>query len=231
MSDINKPIHLLVDIDTILDTRLSLLYSLDSGIAKKVVDSKKYHYRKKDNFGNISSDIFNALFRDRNKSLLKLATLTPMCGIIRAHYGDIKLDPINLDAKLSPCIYLNTHPYNFTLEEMKNIQFAMDKLVPNAEVKVIALSNAQLHPDWINGRILNMYKYDGIDWLEYHTATGSIQKNPLIHVNLVIPAISNGMIKESSLTKKHFNEMTFATSTLINLLFIDVVNFSTTINA
>jgi hypothetical protein len=153
-----------------------------------------------------------------------------MCKLIRNHYGDVKLDPMLTEMKEPPVIYLNTYPYNFNFEEMNNIRFMMERIVPNAAVKIVALSNAELDPAWIKDRILFMYKYDAIEWLETQTALNGLQNNPLLNVSLIAPKIATGMIRENELTDKYFKNMVFGCGTLINLIFIDAINFSTTIN-
>lgn len=230
MAELSKPINLLVDIDVILDTRLAFLYYMDQDLTNRLVKNNSYHNRKKDNFERIPYDMFSALYKSRKKGILTYATLTPMCKLIRNHYGDVKLDPILTEMKEPPVIYLNTYPYNFNFEEMNNIRFMMERIVPNAAVKIVALSNAELDPAWIKDRILFMYKYDAIEWLETQTALNGLQNNPLLNVSLIAPKIATGMIRENELTDKYFKNMVFGCGTLINLIFIDAINFSTTIN-
>ena len=64
-------LNMYTDLDTLYDTRLSFLERLSSKDWEFMLDNDRWITRLKDNMGNISDKIFNALFNNyREKSVL-----------------------------------------------------------------------------------------------------------------------------------------------------------------
>lgn len=215
-----------IDLDSMFDTRLALLYSMNRDIAQKCFMDKSYFKRKKDNFGPISYDIFMSLYRKRHKGLLQFAVPTNIISMLNEHYCSVYRDVKNYEDTTKPIVYLNTYPYELSITEQSNITLGLSKLIPNIHLLPICVSNAELTPEWVNENIRTMFKYDGLDWLEYHIATLDAIKKPMIDVLLISPALSNGVVPSIQITKDTFNNMMFAASSIITLMLVDASEFS-----
>ena len=81
----NYKLGIFVDIDSIMDTRLTVLHSIDEDIASKQIKSGAYFTRLKDEFDYITYDMFKYIYKNRNKQHLRLATPTPMLDLIKEY--------------------------------------------------------------------------------------------------------------------------------------------------
>jgi len=230
MIEDKQPLGILVDVDTIMDTRLPLVFMMSPDIGRTILKDGSYVNRKKNNFKTISSDVFNTLYRNRKKELLTFATPTHILSLIKSQYGDFKNNELYIDSDIKPTIYLNTYPYTFNSVEAQNFEFMIQKYIPDANVKTINLSNIELTPEWLHNNIKIVFKYDILDWIEYHTAKGNLVNRPLLDVCVIGPALITGVISSRTITKDTFNSLISAVSTVIDLSIIDVSYFSAVVD-
>lgn len=214
------------EIDTILDTRLPIVYLLNQNIAEEIVAENLYHTRRKNNFKTISNDIFNALYRNRSKRILELALPTPMLSIIRSHYGEVLKVLIKKGVTKTPEMYVNMHPYDLSQTEIDNISFIINKVIPGVIIKFVSMSNAELTPEWIKDNIGCMFKYDGLEWLEYHVGTGNLINTPLLSVHLFTPGIVIGTTPVAKINKETYEAMITACQTVIDIGLMHLSDFS-----
>lgn len=218
--------NIYTDLDSILDTRHSLLYYLNKDIAKDVISNNTYRNRKKDSFENISMDIFRNVYRYRNKELLLIAKPTHICGLI-SNLILTELKDISEDGIFN--LYLNVYPYNLTMDEQSNLIELMDRMIPDfVGIKIINSNLDDIDPEWIkNNEIKTLFMYEALNWLEYQNANTKILTNTLTSVLLYGPDIIDGNIKESMLTPEFFKNLTIMFGGIINYLPIEVKYFNT----
>ena len=218
--------NILIDLDTLLDTRIALLYLLDDKIATTVSKDGSYAKRLKDNFGLLSNDIFKSFYNRRNKVLLSLALPTNIIKLVRQHYGDEVTTMTQVIESEKPILYVNTYPYNLTLDEQKIFELVILKLIPKSRIVFINLDNNSLTPDWVNDNVGVIFKYDILDWVNLHMSNFNLINKPLITVNAIAPALLQGIVSTKDANKETFMNMTYTLSTVIDLSFIDAFHFS-----
>lgn len=221
--------NIYTDLDSILDTRHSLLYYLNKDIATDVISSNKYRSRKKDSFDNISMDIFRTIYRYRNKELLLIAKPTHICGLI-SNLILTELKDISEDGVFN--LYLNVYPYVLTMDEQSNLVELMDRMLPDfVGIKIINSSLDDVDPDWIKANdIKTLFMYEALNWLEYQNANTKILTNTLTSMMLYGPDVIDGNIKEDMLTPEFFKNLTIMFGGIINYLPIEVKYFNTVLD-
>jgi len=179
-----------IDIDSLFDTRLPVVYFLDEEVATSIVEDGSYFTRKSDKFKYIDNNIFKAVYKERNKTLLTLATPTNIMGILKQYYSELmtqhKLDGTNKNIT----IYLNIYPYELSLEETDKLVIGIQAITSKeVVVKIVSMEKRDLTVKWVNDNLAVMVMYDGLEWLEYYTANFELINNPLLDVGLIVPAI------------------------------------------
>lgn len=219
--------NIIFDIDTILDTRLPIIYILDSNIAGEIVQSGAYQARRKDNFKEISNDIFMPLYRKRNKRILELAAPTAMLNMIRAHYGDVVTEQIKSDQPEEKAfLYVNIYPYSFNATELDNVKFIISKVIPKTDIRFVSMSNTELNPVWLKENVGYIFKYDGLEWLELHVGNGNLINTPLMDIHLFAAAIVNGNIPSKKIDAQLYENMISVGQTVIDLTLVHLKEFS-----
>lgn len=216
----------LVELDSLIDTRLAMAYLLDKPSVEKITNDDSYYTRVKDNYGNISKDIFDVFYKKRNKQLLTLGLPTPVFSILREHYGDIITDELNDEFEDDIKIFLNIYPYILTDSEKDKLVKTLNVVIPKSIVEIVSMSKKDLTPDWIDENVGTVIMYEGIDWIEYHMANNKLVSKPLLNTMLISPAIVPGSVSKARIKKDVFKDIMLVSSTLIDLVLVDAVNFS-----
>lgn len=215
---------ILIDIDTLFDTRAGLACLLDSKNTE-VIKSGEYRRRLRDNIGNISSQIFHTFYRDRNKHLLELAIPTPILkDLVYEDYKELMGLPYEMNTGRIP-IYINIYPYDLNKNEMKRILYIVSSVCNGADIKFINLNYEELSPQWVSENLKRMYMYSGLYWFDYQCTTRRILEYPLIDVMLVVPTIIDANVSVHSLNKNTFIAIKKDLEKLIDLYFIDTIYF------
>lgn len=213
------------DLDTILDTRHAMLYYLNNNVALECLEDGSYRNRVKDNFKNISFDIFNTLYKKRTKALLNLATPNSIGRIISDLFIENLIDVSETGEHV---LYLNIYPYKFNLEEQRNLLTMLESLIPGfTGIQILNLDISELEPEWIKENINHMVMYNGMEWIEYHTSNYKLIETPLLDIEMMAPAISNGRIKEDKVDNDLFRNLATGLGGFIKYLPIDVKFFNT----
>jgi len=231
---IDSIIHVLVDLDSIMDTRLPVLYAIDENVAEKVVKSGSYFKRYKDEFEHITMDIFKPLYNDRTRNVLTLATPTKMLDTISDYCSEAILQNKKTGGEGKLTVYLNIYPYNLSVDEFDNLASGIRYMIGDVDVTIVSMSKEELTPKWVDDNLAMLVLYQGLDWLEYHTAMLNIIKNPINNVALMVPATVIGNVKLTT-TKpseiiKFFTDMEEMSKTLIKLKFIGIANYCGALN-
>ena len=220
--------NLMVDLDCILDTRHPVLYALDETTAMSMLDDDSYRKRVADQFGNISSDIFRVYYDNRSKSILKLATPTPMLEMIKEYADAAVTNVLNAKDNIIPTIYLNVYPYELNGDEMLALGTMLHKVIDNVvNIEVVDMDYDKLSPSFVYNNLSNLIKYDIVQWLEYHTAVGNLSKQLLLEVACTGPLIATGNISTSKITQDTFESIRALLGPVTNLVLIQSRMFST----
>jgi len=187
---INKH-KILIDIDSIIDTRLGALTKSHPKLVPTVLEGDKWHVRWYDNleqFGCTIEDTQKWLkeYENRDKTTLRQSPPSLIFKFIRDYIEKyLTSENTNRDTGL-PTIYLNTEPYNLINEEIDD--FVNIVKINTACGSVEAVQIKSITVDVIR-------KYDVIITYDYHTVLEnigedtSVLKEPLVEHLLVIPAV------------------------------------------
>ena len=157
---------------------------------------------------------------------MTLGLPTHIFKVLKEAYGDTVTDEINHEYEGDITIYVNTYPYTLNSIEMENIVNVVKKEVPQAKVEITTMSMQQLTPLWVDKNVDTMILYDGIEWVEYHTANNKLINTPLIHTMLISPALINGIMPVKDISREVFIEVMRISNSLIDLVLMDSINFS-----
>lgn len=164
---------ILCDIDTILDTRMTTLWSINEEVMK--ANSKDWLARHRDDWEGVSGDAFLAVYKERDKALLTTAPLTNMLPylteVIRQAIGKADM----LSGGISRTFYVNVYPYDLSVEEKDAIRDVVYiKLCKQIEVKVVSFSDKHLTPRRLKSFSF-WVKYDWWTWFSAHEALGTFK--------------------------------------------------------
>lgn len=223
---------LYMEIDSFLDTRMAMIYCINSELAKSI-SSNEYNNRDNDNFGYMSYDIFTQLYSLRNKNLLELATPTKIKYMAYEICLDKNNDMLNIRDGYNrvhvPVIYFNTYPYNLDESEVNVFKKLLEEIYDFCEIEMINMDINKCNPNWIDKHVNFVIMYHGLKWLEYHVSNGNLIKLPLPGVTLIVPDIifsrnvNNLMKKKEDIlegTKRMYQSV-------INLEFVYIGNYNT----
>jgi hypothetical protein len=221
-------LNMYTDLDTLYDTRLSFLERLSSKDWEFMLDNDRWITRLKDNMGNISDKIFNALFNNyREKSVLinAIPTLVIRMIIISAQK---KHDDFLVISGDTPSLFLNIYPYDLDSREISLLKETLTKILyPYLKIKIISRRISEISPVWIKNKDIDlMFCYNGLEWLEYQMASMSIIENHLREVKLCIPKIVNGIIDSKDVTPELFIKHMGQQAGCIQLEYLDTAVFS-----
>lgn len=194
--------NILLDLDSLFDTRLPVVYLIDKDTAAEQHTSGSYKTRLSDSFGNIPVSVFQAFYKMRDKRLLTMALPTKMFDLINEYVLHIKYDNEVNDVSHIPIVYINIYPYKLTYMEQHYVASGIISKLKNCEVKLVNMSIPELTPEWIENNIAYMSLYNGMDWVEYHTAVNSLLKTPLLDNTLLVPTLVSDNIKKEDITKE-----------------------------
>ena len=227
--DKKEILNIYVDIDSLFDTRLALLYYLDHQVAERLATSGDYYCRIIDSFEYIDSSLFKTLYRDRNKTLLNLAAPTNILTLVKDYYVELSTNASMVGNNEPIKLYLNIHRYDLNISEQTILEDSLCAYIPGLSVKIIDLPDIDITPTWINANISVMFMYNGMGWLELHTSTLELISRPLPDVILLAPALVTG---EKS-GRKHipdvdqfFDQIEEVTTLLIAVKLLPVIDFS-----
>lgn len=228
-SDKKEILNIYVDMDSLFDTRLALLYYLDRHVAEEEASSGRYYSRVIDEFQYIPYVMFKTLYRDRNKSLLNLAAPTNILTLVKDYYLELATNASLIDNQERIVIYVNTHRYDLNITEQIIFEESMQKFIGNVDIKLIDMPDIDITPTWINQNVAIMFMYNGMDWLELHTSTLELISRPLPDIILHTPALVTGNksgVKHIPDVDQFFDQIEDVSKLLIDIKLLPANDFS-----
>jgi len=226
MNELNN--HIYVEIDTVFDTRASLLYRLDKSILEKKIVDESYFTRVNDEFGYLPVDVFRVMYKERGRVLLEDPIVTKIYEVIRDYCNSTKHANMLSGKGDKLKVYLNVFPYDLKENELKNIALGLRSLIQvDVDVIIINKDITELTTDFLNKNIGLAIMYDGLSWIEYRIGIGDLISNSIPDMMLLTPRlIHKRSVFYDADNDKLFEDLEKKLSYLINILFIDVSLFS-----
>ena len=179
---------LLVDIDTIFDTRLTILTQVTSPAYATSILVNNYQERMEDGFG---VDDWDTKYADRNISTLRASFITNMVpvliNIIKSAGDGVGIAKAYDILTLS----INTHPYVLNTKEKDLLAELISTTAGELlDIEFLLLSPMFTTPQWLQGNYMGFIKYDGASWLTLHV--DDLLSNPIPEITMFLPKIISG---------------------------------------
>lgn len=194
------------DVDTILDTRAPIAIRLDPKSVILDIRDERYINRIRDNFGNISYDVFRSYYARRDASILPHASPTAILGFISDTHEEIMFDLKNSKLEEDVVIYVNIYPYRLEEKDIKKIADLVVTQVPGSTVEIIYETYDTLTPDWVKEHVGTMFMYDLPYWIEYHMQNGNLTRTFLLNIMGVAPSLVNFNALGAKIDENYFKD-------------------------
>lgn len=196
MSDSGEK-RILIDLDSLLDTRLGTLACIDVELARKAADLD-YHDRLSDEMGVLFNDSslterFKEEYKKRGEQVLQASVCTRMVLFINEMTNAIETmmldDPTITDLE----VHVNTWPYDISKELTEEIVMAVDHYTSvKATVKAVSLSMEEQTVSRLKQVYSGFIVYDLDSWLNAHIEEFRETKIPT--VSLYTPALFHNKV-------------------------------------
>ena len=195
-----------IDLDSLLDTRIATVSSLDPDAAIKMLCDEDYTYRLQDDFTQWSplftQEAYIAEYAKRDVETLKYARITHMAQYLYELTIDFEQEQIDRGKEDRVEVKVNLFPYNLRPLEVEEIIGMMSSFVgPLTTVTTEFVNPRNLYPMHIGNVYSVLIMYGFHDWLEHHHKAIITHKNPSI--TIVTPAIAAPSTK---FTKEDFKD-------------------------
>ena len=218
--------NLLIDLDSILDTRLPILYSIDKDLTEQILKDNSYKTRVTNSFNYISSTVFKELYKLRNKQVLATPIPTPITDLITEYTLETKTLLIDSKSDDELVVYVNIYPYNLNKKEIEIVTTRFKEMLPSfSKVEVINRRVQDISIDFLIDNINVFIHYSGIEWFKYHMDVGELSKRNLPNVMLIVPKLLDYTIPKNK-AEEYFKEMKESSKVFIDLNFLPVKYFS-----
>lgn len=184
-----KTSTIFVELDTLLDTRMSTLNSMGVQALKSALDAG-YHDRPFDIFPGVDEAVYRQLYAKRGKSALTQAMMTPIVEVVK-EFVTSTLDNVNNSPfHYKPKVMLNVYPYKLVESEIAVLIAALRGITLGlADIEAVDMSLEEITPLFVkaNLSVMIMYQYDM--WLEAHSLSGAFKKHTAPEVAMIGPRI------------------------------------------
>lgn len=192
--------RIVVDLDSILDTRLATISQIDPEIAAELFNSEAYYTRASDEFsritdGRIDDQEFFSRYENRNHETLKLARPTMALDMLISLVAKMRKN-----AEYSPLVRgftveVNTWPYVFDAVGNTMLENHVAAYIGTD----VSIRTVHRHPRLYTPALLKedysaLVMYDFKAWLSIHGAALEFEKIP--RVTVMTPAIYHNGVPE-----------------------------------
>lgn len=219
-----------IDLDSILDTRFSMLYTIDKDMLKKIYVNKEYDNRIINEFDYIPSNVFNLLYKYRNNDILSISNPTKILKILILEIGALKnsLQLMNLNEPLT--VDINMYPYTPSKADSDTLKKLLLTLLNMSDIiiNIINIDIKDLTPSVVENEYLSMIMYDGMEWFGHMLNTESFKDHYIPNVNLIVPALMYKpvIMKQIKNYEDMFNDIVKQSAIFINVKFTPVEYFN-----
>lgn len=185
-----EPIKLLLNLDDLYETRLSLMASIST---HKAMDAIKAGYgtRKSDHIIweslGITEEQWRERYRKRGDEILIRATRTKFYNFLVDLIRDADSTPRENSEKPNVEIIVNEFPYSLD-KEVKKVQMeVMRELLGNIPIKFIRKAPLHLSPKFLLSTCTHVVMYEFTEWFLMHENTD--EPANLLQLEFILPAL------------------------------------------
>lgn len=224
MSNEFQSSNILVDLDSILDTRLATLQRLGTDAVQNALNND-YFTRIADEFENID---FKAEYAKRDHKTLYQALVTPIISVINEFTQQTLTALVGSPFRRQPKLLLNIYPYQLDDQQTQAIVQGLAKVTLNTiDIEVVNLNPEEITPIYVKHNLAVMILYDYCQWLDIHSQNKNFLETQCPQVRLVVPLLlrSKNVIDTIPLAEAVDAVERYA-SLFIRLMFHPVQEFS-----
>lgn len=223
---------LYIDLDSIIDTRISTLAKIDNEIAGELLKTEIYWLRESDHWdtltgGVIQPDAFNELYAKRDKELLKSSYITGIFSPLTKIIADNELAMAEGALNKPISFEINIWPYKLEPEEMDAfIELFKYRLGVDVTVTMCSVPLEAVTPTYLTDHYAGAFMYPFHDWIKIHLEELIKHNHP--DFVLVVPKIFEKDTSRLSIDEKRDQVTTFRVYLLeyMDISFIDASCFS-----
>lgn len=180
---------LLVDLDSLFDTRLAILDILDPMLAAHALQNG-YLEREDNNFKFCPLPLFNELYAKRDNEVLGRSMMTQVKTIVIDFIKDANTRYKSSKTQAYPSVYINVWPYKISEDAAGELLMPFHKAVGGkVHINLINMHPKDITPEVCKERFSHMIMYDFMEWLMLMGAGGHLQRNPMNEVTLIAPRL------------------------------------------
>lgn len=218
---------LLVDLDSLLDTRMATLFKMGEEYAMKAIEAG-WHDRPSDILQDVDHEAFKAAYALRDRTTLKEALMTPITQLVKEFAQRTVENTLNSPFHYKPKVIINIHPYKLDDNEVKVIADMVKHVVLDlAVVDVVDLHPSLITPTYAKTLLSMMVMYDYMSWLETHAASKEFEKVSIPDITLLAPKLwLKKPDRKLEANEDPFKDAMEEASPLIGLVLLPVSMFS-----
>ena len=164
--DLNNKRGIFIELDALLDTRLSTLYKLSIDAVQTNL-SKNYFSRRTDIFEGVDKHVFDEAYAARDKITLSNAVVTKSVGFIKELILKMSSQAIKTPFHSGAKLVINIYPYVLNDVEVDAIVEGMAYAIDGAcDISTVNISYEELRPRYCKDNFSYMFLYDYSKWLE-----------------------------------------------------------------
>lgn len=181
-----------VDIDSLYDTRYTLINKLTNGNRLIIgLEITEYLLRNRDNFGTMSNTIFNYFYKYRNKNLLMESEPTYVFNLVQDTINDLILANAN-NEEIN--VVINMYPYVLNEKENEIFLSIFKTMFKNVSIELCYINMLKYPLSKVSGKYNVMIMYNGMEWIESKQKSNEIINNPITNIVLYTPWLLYGNI-------------------------------------
>lgn len=221
-----------IDLDSIMDTRISTLAKLDNELAGELLKTEAYWYRESDHWdtltgGVINQDSFTQTYAKRNKDLLKSSFITGIFGPLAKVMADNELAMAEGALNKPISFEINIWPYKLDPVEMDAfIELFKYRLGVDVPVTMCSVPLESVTPTFLTDRYASAFMYSFHEWIKFHLEELVKYQHP--DFILVVPKLFERDVSRLSIDDKRDQVTAFRVYLLeyMDITFIDASCFS-----
>lgn len=230
---------ILVDLDSILDTRLSLIMNLLDGDDLESVLDIYFNRITNDFTPYLTYEEFNNHYLNRDNTVLPNATITSVLLMIRDYVQGVLNKTHSSTVITVPRILLNVYPYDLSKETLTHILngiiFHTDEKI---DITMVSIPDKEITLKYLYENVSTYIKYDYYNWLDALDKDNFNIDNSCPDVQLITPSylpikskdINNVFYKDGqsidpfnifSLSMRYLINIQFTKRSIFNRMFLD----------
>lgn len=217
------------NLDSILDTRLSLIYSLNKTLFTDIVKNNlnSYQSRIMDDFNGFDSRLFKEIYKKRNKKIIK----EPIPNFIPQLLKSYILNALEQKPSEVITLYLNVYPYVLSSIEKENLQngiFNIFKGIINIEI--LDKPETEVTVKFMHENIGLIVMYNGLDWVEHNLSNKNLVSLGIPDILMIVPRLTNRIVVKKDSLNDFFTDFEKYLHQFVQLLFLSPRLFSIKVN-